>query len=297
MSIYSEMRAAAALDLSRNELKVWLAYRAEMDEDRRQVRGKSQEQLRAVTGLCRSRFAEASGSLQSKGLIETRRQRNFPQVITVREPAEIGTKTAPKVAAESPHIADIPKMRMSANPGSPQCADPGSPQCADHDLLNGSSIDSRERERARARENDPGDNEQAVGHGVVVNCETIRHPAFTISIPAISLGIAGRLPVADVKSRCLAHALQWAAEIDSGKPARLVVPDKIGNFLAASLIGEINRAAVHGIRLEKAAVQTLVKPAGSQPAAPVGPRRRDGQVPVHELLQRRKSELTDGVPA
>lgn len=80
--------------------------------------------------------------------------------------------------------------------------------------------------------------------GVFVNCETIRHRGFTISLPAIELAtIRAGLPKAEVKNRCLAHAMQWAAEIDGGKMPRDVIPAKIANFLAASIMGEVNRDA------------------------------------------------------
>lgn len=96
--------------------------------------------------------------------------------------------------------------------------------------------------------------EEMAGHGVLVNCETIRHAsgAFTISLPAIHLGIAGRMDREEVKQRCLAHALQWGAEIEGGKSQREVVPQKIANFLTASLMGEINRGATQSVRMERA---------------------------------------------
>lgn len=80
-------------------------------------------------------------------------------------------------------------------------------------------------------------------HGVTADAEIIQHRAFTISLPAIELGTGGRLAKAEVKQRCLAHAMQWAAEIEGGKSAHSVVPSKIANFLSASLMGELNRAA------------------------------------------------------
>lgn len=70
----------------------------------------------------------------------------------------------------------------------------------------------------------------------------IRHRGFVISLPAIELAtIRTGLPRAEIKTRCHAHALQWAAEIDAGKLPRDVVPQKIANFLAASIMGEANR--------------------------------------------------------
>ncbi len=85
--------------------------------------------------------------------------------------------------------------------------------------------------------------ETDLGHGVFVNCKTIRHASFAISIPAIELGTAGRFSTDHLKTRLTAHALQWAAEIENGRSPSSVVPSKIANFLCASLMGEANRDA------------------------------------------------------
>ena len=88
-----------------------------------------------------------------------------------------------------------------------------------------------------------GPNEELLGHGVISNCETIRHTAFVISIPSIEIGaLAAGMSRDEVKQHCISHALQWAAEIESGKPVRDVVPAKIANFLSASLMGVRNRS-------------------------------------------------------
>lgn len=94
----------------------------------------------------------------------------------------------------------------------------------------------------------------AVGHGVFVNCETIRHDDFTISLPALSMAVALRGPSdpEGVKTKCTAIALQWAAEIEAGKLPRDVLPGHIHNFLKAYLIGDINRDAIHEMRLKGA---------------------------------------------
>jgi len=89
-----------------------------------------------------------------------------------------------------------------------------------------------------------GVSETHAGHGVFVNCETIRHPAFTISLQAIRMGTqASGLTADEVKTHCVAHALQWAAEIEAGKLSGSVVPSKIANFLSASIMGATNRKA------------------------------------------------------
>lgn len=113
-------------------------------------------------------------------------------------------------------------------------------------------------ESASARENT---NEVEAGHGVIVNCETIRHRAFTISLPAIRLNtIASGRTAEQIKTDCLAHALQWAAEIEGGKRPDQVVPGKIANFLSASIMGAKNRQEVGEVRREKAAASHAYRP-------------------------------------
>ena len=123
--------------------------------------------------------------------------------------------------------------------------------------------------------------EDHAGHGVFVNCETIRHKAFSISLPGIRMGVlASGLSNEDVKTKCVAHALQWAAEIENGKRASDVVPAKIQNFLSASIMGEVNRAAVADVRMSKAA---------AQPAAP--------KTSLRQVLNAAKAAREAGVAA
>jgi hypothetical protein len=77
--------------------------------------------------------------------------------------------------------------------------------------------------------------EEHVGHGVVVNCETVRHRDFTISLKAIEYQLSGSLPMERIKSVAVGQAIQWAVEIEAGKPAHKVVPDKPANFIRGSL--------------------------------------------------------------
>lgn len=81
--IYDDLRAIMGLDLNRNEIKVLITYRIEMDEATRQVRGKSQDVLRAKCGLSEQQFSSASGSLQRRGLIQVQRHRNAPQTVII----------------------------------------------------------------------------------------------------------------------------------------------------------------------------------------------------------------------
>jgi len=134
-------------------------------------------------------------------------------------------------------------------------------------------------EGARGRETPPAEgvgqvpapghaqpDESHLGHGVYVNGETIRHAAFAISLPGIRMGtINSGLTANEVKDRCVAHALQWAVEIEIGRSPRDVLPSKIANFLSRSIMGEINQDKIQRVREAKFAQP--FGPRGSQPVA------------------------------
>ena len=108
---------------------------------------------------------------------------------------------------------------------------------------------------------EPSEGETEIAHGVLLNCQTIRHQAFTISLPAIELGVlASGLSKAQIKDHCLAHALQWAAEIEAGTPPQKAVPGKIANFLSASIMSGKVRADVAEMRMSKAQQTAAVRP-------------------------------------
>lgn len=125
-SIFDDMRAIVAMDLSRNEAKVLSVYRLEMDEESRQVRGKSQDQLRELCGLSEQQFSSASGSLQRRGIVTARRMRNQPQIITV-EPLEM-----PAEVHEQPCLFVVPKIGNSGN-RNPEIPETGSPETSGDD--------------------------------------------------------------------------------------------------------------------------------------------------------------------
>lgn len=95
--------------------------------------------------------------------------------------------------------------------------------------------------------------EEHKGHGIYVNGETIRHAKFAISLPGISLNtVASGLTGTEVKQRCLAHALQWAVEIENGGNPDKVIPSKVANFLARSIMSEVGQTKVQGVRERRA---------------------------------------------
>lgn len=133
MGIYDDMRAIAGMDLTRNEAKVLTIYRLEMDEATGQVRGKTQDQLRAMTGLGRSQFSEASGSLQRRGIVTATRCRNAAQIVVIntdqlhQEVRETRTTGNPVIRdSGSPEIPDS---------GQPEIPDSGRPENPVHDYL------------------------------------------------------------------------------------------------------------------------------------------------------------------
>lgn len=92
--------------------------------------------------------------------------------------------------------------------------------------------------------------EESVGHGVFVNCETVRHREFTISIA----GIAMQLATAPIdmtpeqrrdaaRNSAIAHAMQWAAEIEGGKRPSDVVPSHVANFIRGAIVAQFNKSA------------------------------------------------------
>jgi hypothetical protein len=95
--------------------------------------------------------------------------------------------------------------------------------------------------------------EEDVGFGVMVNCKTIRHPSFTINVDGVRMTtLSSGLDANAIKEFCLGMALQWATEIDAGGEPRKVLPDRIPNFLSASIMGGKVRADVGEIRRSKA---------------------------------------------
>lgn len=133
-----------------------------------------------------------------------------------------GSRASPRAQKESPSgIVNINRLSEDSHPLTPSA--PAASAVCEGEIL--------------------GPNEELLGHGVISNCETIRHAAFVISIPSIEIGaLAAGMSRDEVKQHCISHALQWAAEIESGKPVRDVVPAKIANFLSASLMGVRNRS-------------------------------------------------------
>jgi hypothetical protein len=80
---------------------------------------------------------------------------------------------------------------------------------------------------------------------VVVNCETITGPGFVISLRAVDMEASLRGLTTEVaRAKAEAMAWQWAA---SSKP-----PQNPDATIARVLREEVNSAAVHSVRLDRA---------------------------------------------
>jgi hypothetical protein len=114
------------------------------------------------------------------------------------------------------------------------------------DLLNTTTNNNLDSHTDSAREG-----EEDLGGGVFVNCKTVRHRAFVISLESIAmqLGTAG-MPRARAeelaRAGSIAHAKQWAVEIDAGKPVGLVVPGHPANFIRGSILRQYGQLGVGG---------------------------------------------------
>jgi hypothetical protein len=95
----------------------------------------------------------------------------------------------------------------------------------------------------------PRDGEEEIGHGVFVNCNTVRHRHFTISIEAIAMQLATAsglgLTVDEARqyarNGAMSHALDWAAQIENGKLSGDVVPKHIANFIRGSVASQLTK--------------------------------------------------------
>lgn len=134
MSVYAEMRAILSLDLKPNELRVLMTYRLEMDEQSREVRGKTQDDLAAVAGLSRSQFSSANSALEKRGLIEVQKCPNAANRVSVNRMSEFRTSGNPNI-------------------GHPEIPTSGCPE-SEHPLYNGSSISAPKSAPVRASTRD-----------------------------------------------------------------------------------------------------------------------------------------------
>jgi len=110
----------------------------------------------------------------------------------------------------------------------------------------------------RARTREAGPNEEEVSHGVIFNCETVRHRDghFALSIPGIELRTHGTVPRESIEKTVKGYALQWGLQIENGEDPRKVVPNDAMAYLSAQVNKDFRRpieAEFKGKRAETAA--------------------------------------------
>ena len=98
-----------------------------------------------------------------------------------------------------------------------------------------------------------------LGHGALINCETIRHPEFVISIAAVKMGLALTHPDVDARQACSIAALQWAAALENGQPRHTTVPGNITGAILGGVRAGKFREMEHEVRASKAAAPAYAK--------------------------------------
>lgn len=205
-------------------------------------------------------------------------------VMARRERSEIASarETAKKKAAAAPPAAPVPAQIPPGIPGGSSAVSPGVPAkilgdtsgdfsektndfkgggsktWAEDEQRRPVSKSLEEREERKEKNLTPpipplphldlAPGEERVGGRVVVNCETVRHPGFTLSLPAITMqlvtaniGLSKREAEPIARDMAIAHALQWGAEIDAGRAVRSVVPDHPANFIRGAVVAQMRK--------------------------------------------------------
>lgn len=161
----------------------------------------------------------------------TRKMRTTSVPTLTELPANLGAEVPHKSAAKSA-AASHENKDLAATTPSPTPSPPPSP-------IGISPPTTVEPLAAREGERD-------VGHGVLVNCETIRHRDFNISLKAIQLQLCGTVPMERIKSVAEGFAIGWAADLEAGKRVSQVVPSNTASFIRASIQSSNSKAAKFG---------------------------------------------------
>ena len=98
-----------------------------------------------------------------------------------------------------------------------------------------------------------------LGHGALINCETIRHPSFTISIPAVQMALALSNLQVDARQACSIAALQWAAAIEGGQPPHKAVPGNV----TGTIVGGVRMGKFRELEHETRAAKVAAGPTSS----------------------------------
>lgn len=197
------------LEIKRGQLLAGRAFLAD-------TWGWSEKQVRLFLNLLAADFMIEKG--QSNG--------HYANVITICNYDVYQTAPAKKQPVEGPERG---QCRASAGPVQGQTLTENTDI---QELVSLSDAGARENS-----EPEIPDGFEPLGHGALINCETIRHPEFVISIPAVKMALALSNLQVDARNACSAAALQWAAALEGGQKKRDVVP------------GNITGAIVGGVRM------------------------------------------------
>jgi hypothetical protein len=117
--------------------------------------------------------------------------------------------------------------------------------------------------------------EEEVAPGLYVNCDAIRHKAFSISIAGIAsqlamsnIGLSANEAKVVARERAIAAALQWALEADAGKR----VPENLANMIRGSIVADKRREEAHQNAMRKGVAPWR----GPAPPSRQSTRRSDG---------------------
>ena len=104
---------------------------------------------------------------------------------------------------------------------------------------------------------------EPLGHGAIINCETIQHPAFTISIPAVDMQfqLTPGCHEENARKHCMSFALQWAAAIEAGEEPFKVIPNNITRAISGSVTNKIRKQEAHEnkLRMEGRTTRKVVR--------------------------------------
>lgn len=108
--------------------------------------------------------------------------------------------------------------------------------------------------KSQAQPEGPLQGEEDIGHGVYASTKTIRHAEFVISVDGVVMQTLNcGLTRNETEAVCRGIAIQWALDLESGKPIRQTVPSNVANFLAVAVRRAASDRAQQGVRMARTA--------------------------------------------
>lgn len=170
-------------------------------------------------------------------------------------------KSSSKEGKDRHHMPDQPAPYAGNRHNVPaQYAGPDSPyieSSPEGRFLSNFTTSSKTGHSQRARAEDglpPGFDH--LGHGAIINCETVKHKDFTISITGIEMELALKISTEEAKTKAKHIAsywgLCWAAEIEDGNRPEQVLPASIPAWMRRQGIRDCADMQIHDVKLENA---------------------------------------------